>query len=596
MIIPLEFYAHLRQQVRVSDIVRQKISLTKKSGNYFGLCPFHSEKTPSFSVNDVKNFYHCFGCGENGDAIKFVSKTTGLSYKESAIKIAQDYSIELPKISPHQQKQYQESEEIYEILAIATDYFIQGLTPEVIDYLDLRGVDKQTRNNWSIGYTHKKGELIECFEKKTIPLKDLVKSGLAAKGEDGRIYEIFNNRIMFPIRNIYNKVVGFGGRAFGDYLPKYINSPETLIFKKSEILYGEHVATSASYKTNYSIIVEGYMDVIALHKSGICEASASLGTAVNEKHLQKLWKSSDEVIACLDGDEAGQRAGRKLVNIALPLIEHNKKISFINLPKSQDPDDIIKKGGASLFNKKLAQRVNLSEQIWLQEYNGKDYNSAESKAELEHNLMIYCDQITDKMLSTNFRRYFKEQLWQNLYKYNGKLVQNRQIVRKSTLGDHDQKNYNEIEMIELSICNFMVKFPETVRSFADDNVLGLTLSSEKLNEFKDWFVEKLENHDNLDDSKLKELAKNSGFYNKFLVLFDPEEILLDNVFIKNNQDQLNLIFKWLGKKHYLLLLKQEYINLMQKVTEASEEKGGFLLKEIKKTSCDIDMLNQLFSS
>jgi len=193
MIIPVEFYNYLRNQLRASDIVKQKVSLTRKGNEYLGVCPFHSEKTPSFTVNDAKRFYHCFGCGAHGDIIKFVAETTGLSYKEAAIKIAQENSIDLPKMTAAQKEEYDEAEQIYNVLELASAYFSDQINEEVEEYLLARGIGKNIKSQFSIGYAPGKGLLINYFEKKSIPLTMLLNSGLVGKKEDGRIYEIFNN-------------------------------------------------------------------------------------------------------------------------------------------------------------------------------------------------------------------------------------------------------------------------------------------------------------------------------------------------------------------------------------------------------------------
>lgn len=480
MIIPLEFYNHLRQQLRVSEIVRQKVLLQRKGNEYLGLCPFHMEKTPSFTVNDAKGFYHCFGCNAHGDLIKFVSEMSGLGPKEAAIKIAMDNGIEIPKVSKAQEKEYEEAEEIYRTLELAAEYFHDNLNPETERYLDKRGINKQSQKKFCIGYAKGKGDLLKYFEKKSIPLKNLLNSGLVGKKENGRIYEIFNNRLMFPIRNIYNKIVGFGGRILTDGSPKYINSPETLVFRKNETMYGENIAISSAYKKNYAIIVEGYMDVIALNQAGIQEVVASLGTAVTEKHLQKLWRSADEVIACLDGDDAGQRASSKLISTALPMIGSEKKITFINLYGRKDPDEVIRSEGIAVFNKLFAERMDLSKTIWQNEYKGKVFSSAESKAELERNLENYCSQIKDRILATSFRKYFKDQIWQNLYRSrsnnnarnrdaHGVKAKSRTLIAAGKdnithLQAGNNKKYTEMEVLERSLCSFVIQFPEILQN------------------------------------------------------------------------------------------------------------------------------------
>lgn len=594
MIIPVEFYNYLRSQLRASDIVKQKVSLTRKGNEYLGICPFHSEKTPSFTVNDAKRFYHCFGCGAHGDIIKFVAETTGLSYKEAAIKIAQENSIDLPKMTAAQKEEYDEAEQIYNVLELASAYFTDQINAEVEEYLLVRGIDKNITDQFSIGYAPGKGLLIKHFEAKSIPLKILLNSGLVGKKEDGKIYEIFNNRIIFPIRNTYNRIVGFGGRALGDSMPKYINSPETLVFKKSDTMYGENIAISAAYKKNYSIVVEGYMDVIALHKVGINEAVASLGTSVTEKHLQKLWRSGEEIIICLDGDSAGQRASRRVIDIALPMVAHDKKISFIMLPGSKDPDEVIKSEGSEFFNRLLVERINLSEAIWLNEYKGKNFSSAESRAVLENQLEALCLQIKDKVLSANFRRYFKDQLWQNLYSKKGgskELKKNN----KTYIRNNGEKEYTEIEIMELSLCSFIIKFPSLLKiARIKEFISDLTLLCPDLNEFKEWYISQIDKYDDINENKTKGLAEKTGFYSIFLVLSDPKEIFLDTIFIEKNKANCELIFDFFTKKYYLLSLKQEYINIINSNKEEVRLKASSYLKEIQKTHDQLSKLSEFF--
>lgn len=594
MIIPLEFYNHLRQQIRASEIIKQKTLLTKKGNEYLGICPFHSEKTPSFTVNDAKRFYHCFGCGAHGDIIKFVAETSGLSYKEAAIKIANENAIELPKMTATQKREYEEAEKIHTVLELAATYFTSLVTKEVEEYLLARGINKNIREQFSIGYAPGKGCLIEYFEKKSISLKILLDSGLAGKKEDGRVYEVFTNRIMFPIRNTYNKIVGFGGRVLGDALPKYINSPETIVFKKSETMYGENIATSASYKKNYSIIVEGYMDVIALNRIGINEAVASLGTSVTEKHLQKLWRSGDEIIVCLDGDKAGQRASSRLIDIALPMIAHDKKLSFVNLPDSKDPDEVIKSGGFDLFNKLISERIDLSKAVWLSHYQGKNLNSAESRTELEKKLETICSTITNKPLANNFRRYFKDQMWKSLYKSNN-AYNSLKTTNKTYITNNNDRKYTETEVLELSLCSFIVKFPHILKNpQIKEFVSDLVLSCSDFNEFKDWCLLQIEEYEDLSEDKIIKLVENTGFYDSFLVLSDPEKNFLDTIFIEKNQTNCELIFDLLSKKYYLSLLKQEYINMTSSTKEEVRLKASSYLKEIQETSKELSKLNEFF--
>ena len=479
MLLSIEFYNQLRSAIRVSDIVRNKVILTRKGHEYTGVCPFHDEKTPSFSVNDSKKFYHCFGCGAHGDVIRFVAETEGMRYRDAAIKVAQDHNIPLPTISPEQGRIYEEADRLHNILDLANQYFIANLSPEIRKYLSNRGIADQTIKDFGIGYAPGNGALEKFFTQKMIPVKDLVKSGLFGKRDDGKIYEIFNKRVMFPIKNFYSKIVGFGGRAIGEgIMPKYINSPETPIFKKSEVMFGENTATSFSYKDNYAILVEGYMDVIALHQANFKQAVASLGTAVTEAHMQKLWRICDEIIICLDGDNAGMRASSRIINLALPHITAEKSVSFIKLPTGLDPDDLIKSQGRAGFNTALINRVGLSEMIWETETQGKEFKTPEFRAALEKKFETYCALINDSSLKINYKRYFKDMLWQNIF-----------TRKKGGIKQENNSNgilfsvpsYTEIEFVEKAICALLLKFPDSFIEIVETT----KLCDFKLNQLKD---------------------------------------------------------------------------------------------------------------
>ncbi|WP_425361067.1 DNA primase [Candidatus Tisiphia endosymbiont of Stenodema calcarata] len=590
MRIPLEFYELLRTRINLSDIVRQKVVLTKKSVNYLGLCPFHVEKSPSFTVNDAKKFYYCFGCAVHGDVIKFVSNFSGLSYKEAAIKLANDYGIELPKLTAAQQKLYEESDELFDILEMAERFFTSQLSQEVCSYLHDRGISKEAIKEFSIGFAPPAKALQKFFEKKSISLKKLQKAGLVGKRDDGTIYEIFYNRIIFPIKNVYNKVVGFGGRVLGEGLPKYLNSPETILFQKNETLYGENNAISVAYKKNHSILVEGYLDVIALHQAGFKEAMASLGTSVTENHLQKLWRAGDEIVLCLDGDIAGIKATHRVINLVLPLINGNKKISFVVLPSGSDPDDIINKDGVGSFTQIFDKRINLSEMIWRSEYEGKIFSTPEDKAILEKNLGDYCKQIKDKLLSNNYYRYFKDQIWQNLIKRQNKVTITSSNITSTT------PNYSEIEILEQTFCIILVKFPEmTKKQEIKDFLLTLNFQNKMLEAFRDWYFAEIISNDILDQENIIGLAEKTGFYDTFSVLSKSNNLFLDLSFNKDDIDS-DLLWQWLHKKHHLVLLKQEYTSIIQNGSDEELKKAILYREEILKISKEIYNLNESFTN
>jgi len=582
-----EFYELLRNRINISDVVRQKVALTKKSGNYVGLCPFHQEKTPSFTVNDGKRFFYCFGCKATGDVIKFTANISGLSYNDSAIKLATDYGIEIPKLTGKQKELYEESDEILNILELANKFFKSQLTPEISNYLYERNIIEKTIKEFSIGFAPRGGKFEKFFHDKNITNVQLGKAGLIGKGENGEIYSLFSNRITIPIRNIYNKIIGFGGRVVGQGLPKYLNSPETVVFQKGETLYGEHKAISSSYKKNYSILVEGYFDVIALHQAGFSEAVASLGTSVTEHHLHKLWRAGDEIILCLDGDNAGVKASIRAINLALPLINSEKKLSFIRLPSGLDPDDAVNKNGADFFAKLMDARISLSEMIWQIEYAGKNFKTAEEKANLEKNLKDYCSKISDSNLRTSYYRFFKDQIWQNL------VTKQPKIIAKNVSSLPLSSGYSELEMLEHAFCALLIKFPQTLQeSEIKDFILNLNFNNKLLEEFRNWYLNEIIDN-NIEASEITAIVEKTSFFDIFLLLSKADNLFLDISFNKDTI-RLDLLWQWLYKKYYLVNLQQEYAYTVNNIDNQDFEKVLLYKKEILKIVNELQTLNESF--
>ena len=596
MIIPLEFYQQLRNQLRISDIIRQYVSLTRKGSEYTGICPFHIEKTPSFTVNDYKKFYHCFGCSAHGDIIRFIAETKGVRYKDAAIMLATDHGIELPKITDAEKNIYEEKEHIYEVLELTKDFFVSQITPEARNYLNNRGLDDGTIAKFAVGFATYGNKLTEFLLKNSVTKVDMVKAGLArvkdntAKGDiatevkavesGAEIYEVFRNRIIFPIYNKYTKVVGFGGRNLNNDLPKYINSPDSIVFNKSETLYGEHIATSAAYKSNYSILVEGYLDVIALHKAGFNQSVASLGTAVTETHIEILWECGEEIISCLDSDAAGLKATSKLIFKILDkvtvgrkegdrVIVAAKKFSFLRLPQGKDPDDFIKSVGATKFAEELQKKRSLSEMIWYLEYEHKKrtVNFADSyeKAALRSRLQGHCWAIKDKVLSREYWHYFNQQVFlhlkNNQYTKSSKKSGAVEEIRHNVDLVANTPEYKEMLVWETSICRFVIRFPHL---FVDNIIkklfIDIIFQTKFLYLFKDWFVDIMTNTEHITSDILQKSIKNTSFYDDFLVLSSVgRDVAIDftlDYAAKNNVEITAL--EWLYAGHYAETLKKEF--------------------------------------
>lgn len=594
----LDFYETLRSKVILSNIIKQKVNLKKQSGLYTGLCPFHVEKTPSFKVNDSRRAYHCFGCGAHGDVIKFTSLTHSLSYKDAAIKLAKEFAIDIPQFGQKQKEAYQESDKILTILQLACEFFQSNIDQNIIQYLESRNINKQTIKAFRIGFAPARGKLLAFFHNRSITNEDLIKAGLLGQKDNGSVYDIFYNRVMFPITNVYDKVIGFGGRVICNALPKYINSPETIVFQKSNELYNQNKAMSDVYKTGYFILVEGYLDAIALCQAGFKSVLASLGTAVTTKHINKLWQISDEIIVCLDGDEAGIRATNKLINLVLPIICADKKISFILLPDKHDPHDIvIRKDGNDLFQRLLNNRLYLSELIWKIEYDGKNFSSPESISNLEFRLKQYSKQIKDFTLSKNYLKFFKDQIWNYCIKYKKSNVKNNKL--SNTILNLDTKiplpNYSEIEIIEHAFCALLIKHPGLILTTEErkEFILSFNFQNKLLSDFRDWFFEIFDNEYQVEEKNIEKLVKNTRFYDTFSLLSEQNNPFLGILYgmtIVNHA----LFWKILYKKYHLVLLKQEYMSVI------SNNKHDLLIKissykqEILKISEELNELNEDF--
>lgn len=443
----LNFFEQLRNQVDIVAVIGKYTSLQRKGKEFLGICPFHSEKTPSFTVNPQKQFYHCFGCGVHGDVVKFVSERNNLSYREGAFKLALESNIEIPKYSQEEIDAENEIEKIYNINSLANQFFQKSLNVEAKKYLSSRSLEPIVVAEFQIGFAPKEG-LKEYLMKQQVSLSDMSKAGLIAKGDrKDHIYEVFRNRVMFPIFNVYNKIIGFGGRAMDNNTqPKYLNSPETLVFKKGENFYGENYAISASYKTGNIILVEGYMDAIAFHKANFKNTVASLGTAITEKQLSKLWRYIDEIIVCLDPDEAGLKATKKIIEMALGLIDGQKTISFLSLPKGLDPDEALNKKGAQYLEELILQRKNLSEIIWQIETANDNFASPEAKAKLDQKLYNYCNILKNNTLKKHYQIFFKDKIWQ-LGRKSLKNVKNHSNIHTIKIDEYDQIQFNLIAVL-----------------------------------------------------------------------------------------------------------------------------------------------------
>ncbi|MFZ3123692.1 MAG: DNA primase, partial [Acidovorax sp.] len=369
MSIPQSFIQELLARVDVVDIVGRYVQLKKGGANFMGLCPFHSEKSPSFSVSPAKQFYHCFGCGKNGNAISFLMEHAGMGFVEAVQDLARQVGLQVPDdgISPQEKERAaaarQKQATLTDVLEKAADAYRQQLriSPRAVAYFKGRGVSGAVAKRYGLGYAPEGWRsLASVFAHYDDPL--LEESGLVIVNDEdgGKRYDRFRDRVMFPIRNVKGECIGFGGRVLGDDKPKYLNSPETPVFHKGRELYGLFEARTAIREQGFALVTEGYMDVVALAQLGFPNAVATLGTACTPEHVQKLLRFTESVVFSFDGDAAGRRAARKALDGALPHASDTRSIKFLFLPPEHDPDSFVRAHGADAFARLIRDAVPLS--------------------------------------------------------------------------------------------------------------------------------------------------------------------------------------------------------------------------------------------
>ena len=416
MAFPPQFLDQLRDRITVSEVIAPKVRLVRRGRESTGLCPFHNEKTPSFTANDDKGFYHCFGCGAHGDIISFTMETEGLSFPEAVEKLAEIAGLAVPQESPQERERSRERATLQQVMEQTCDWFENQLTQpggrEALDYLHGRGFTDQTIGQFRLGYAPDgRGRLGQAMEGRGVTAEQLVEGGLVKRPEGaGAPRDYFFNRVIFPIGDRRGQIIAFGGRILGDGQPKYLNSPETALFHKGRVLYNWAQAREAAREAGTVIVVEGYTDVIALAQVGLPHAVAPLGTALTEEQMLALWRMVDEPILCFDGDNAGQRAAFRAAERALPLLQPGKSLRFVTLPAGEDPDSLVRARGSAGFEALLAKARPLVDIIWTLEASTGRFETPEQRAALERKLNEHVSKIADRGVQYHYQQRIREHL------------------------------------------------------------------------------------------------------------------------------------------------------------------------------------------
>jgi DNA primase len=410
----------LEEILRRTDIVQlvgRRVKLTRRGQAFWGCCPFHKEKSPSFKVENGRRTYKCFGCGKGGDAFRWLMETEGLTFPEAVEKLAGEAGVELPKWTPEDEAREEKKKSLYDVIEAAAAFFEAQLYDAggraARDYLKSRGLDQTAAKRFRLGYAPSGNSLIEHLKTKNVTTDDMLAAGLARSDETRGLRDFFFDRLMFPITDARGRVIAFGGRGLtADAKPKYINSGETEFFSKGRLLYNFATARPAGLKAQTIIVAEGYMDVIALVRAGFDWAVAPLGTALTEDQLQLLWRVAPEPVMAFDGDEAGLKAAHRAARLALPNLRPGHSLRFAFVPAGEDPDSLIRGSGAAAMQKILDGAEPLAQVLWRGETEGRDFSTPERRAGLERALSEIVSLIADGKIADYYRRDFENRVFE----------------------------------------------------------------------------------------------------------------------------------------------------------------------------------------
>ncbi|MBO6289658.1 MAG: DNA primase [Alphaproteobacteria bacterium] len=484
-----KFLDELRSRLSIADIIGQKVKLTKRGREYTGLCPFHHEKTPSFTINESKGFYHCFGCGAHGDIVRFVMESDGLPFIEAVKKLADKAGLQMPAFSKESQEQSQKRKSLYEIMDMAAAFFEKNLRMPIGAYglryfKEKRGLSDEIIQKFRLGYAPNNNGLKALLTSKGVSEQDMAELGLIAVPEDKSrpSHDFFRDRVMIPIMDKQGNIIAFGGRIMDNSQPKYLNSPETPIFNKRRILYNMTHAREPAYQNKRLIICEGYMDVIALDSFGFNYAVAPLGTALTEEQVLEAWKVCPNPILCFDGDGAGIKAAIRSIDRVLPILRAGYSVSYIFLKEKKDPDELLHTLGPAVFEQYLQRAKPLVDILWHKCKMNKDSSTPEQKALIEKEVYEEVGKIKDAQI----RSYYAQEMKQRIYYTFGRGAQIKQqptpssnnsdqpnIISERMVGSKAKHTYNLVKkppLTDLDLRNIvaaMLLYPELIGQYEE---------------------------------------------------------------------------------------------------------------------------------
>ena len=530
------FTDELRQRLSLVDVISRRVPLVKKGQNYWGCCPFHNEKTPSFSVSEDKGFYHCFGCGEHGDIISFVMKSENVDFKEAIKELADMAGLKMPEIKQKTQQQIEAEENYIKITddaaKIYQDLLYQDSGKHALEYIKKRGFSDEMIKKYRIGYAPKNNIISVHFN--NVKIDKLTSTGLVRVGEYGP-YDFFRDKLMFPIFNAHNQIVAFSGRSLDGSEPKYINTTDTELFHKRQTIFGFNFARDAIHRANRSIVVEGQIDAIQMQNHGFGETVAPLGTALTEDHIAILCKSNRNIIFCFDGDNAGQKAAMRACTLVLPFLRETSDVKFAFVSGGKDPDEILKTSGESAMRKIIDSATPLIDFLW--DNVNKNYlvNTPGGRTQAEKFLKDSLSKISDKIFQNEIEQEYNKRKFNQWHKWK-----KQEYKPEIELPDIDIMTINMIKSIVQTYPQITEKYLEFLSSLNisfDEDVQKTDLSFEdsekfivsfklqryikKLKSEKQELLSKALNGEELDSEKLNDIN------NKIKDANEKLELLID---------------------------------------------------------------------
>lgn len=536
MAFPPAFLDELRTRLSIAEVIQRRVRLQKRGREFTGLCPFHNEKTPSFTVSEEKGFFHCFGCGAHGDVVGFVMRADGLSFPEAVERLAEQAGLPVPKGTPEDRQKAERQATLLGVMESAAAWFEAQLSTPAgrrgRDYLLGRGLEERTIARFRLGFApDSRNGLRSALLKDGFPEALIVEAGLVIRPDSGDAYDRFRGRVMFPITDRRGRVIAFGGRILDDGQPKYLNSPETPLFHKGRVLYGLAQALKAARDAGEVVVAEGYMDVIAMAQAGITQAVAPLGTALTEEQILELWRLAPEPILCFDGDAAGQRAAARAAERALPLLKPGHSVRFALLPAGDDPDSLIRHGGPGALREILDAARPLADVIWEAETRGCRLDTPERRAGLRQALKDRIARIADRSVAEDYRLEMERRLAEAFGGTQGPRAKgfsgqapwrgSRRGARQSGVGlagaaaelggQAARQGVQRLERMQQEVLlAIVVNHPALLYGHAEQ-LAGAPIASAELDRLRRALVDLAANHPDLDSAEAKGHLSQQGF-------------------------------------------------------------------------------------